>query len=142
MHNKLTFINYLENDEFFQNIMRHDDQELVRMLIETLMANGSFTLTSYMRFYNIFVWQSADKREQVDFVAKLLMKDAAEKSLADISKVIDTICRKIHLENFNKSLENFNEVMKKLMFGDDYEYSSRKEYYLTRKALVESLQAN
>lgn len=39
-------------------------------------------------------------------------------------------------------MENFNEVMKKLMFGDDYEYSSRKEYYLTRKALVESLQAN
>lgn len=56
--------------------------------------------------------------------------------------MIDTVCRKIHLENFNKSLENFNEVMKKLMFGDDYEFSSRNEYYLTRKALVESLHAN
>lgn len=74
LHERLTFVNYLENDEFFQNIMRRDDAELVRMLIETLMANGSFTLTSYMRFYNIFVWQSADKREQVDFVARLLMR--------------------------------------------------------------------
>lgn len=56
--------------------MRKDDPELVRMLIETLMTNGSFTLTSFMHFYNIFVWQSADKKEQVDFVVKLLMKDS------------------------------------------------------------------
>lgn len=28
------------------------------------------------------------------------------------------------------------------MFGDDYEYSNRKEYYLTRKALIESLHSN
>jgi len=70
---------------------------LVRMLIDTLMASGSFTLTSYMRFYNIFVWQCADKREQIDFVARLLMRDAPERPLAEISKVIDTVCRKIHL---------------------------------------------
>jgi 5-carboxymethyl-2-hydroxymuconate isomerase len=56
--------------------MRKEDSELVRMLIDTLMASGSFTLTSFMRFYNIFVWQCADKREQIDFVARLLMKDA------------------------------------------------------------------
>lgn len=78
------------------------------MLIDTLMATGTFTLTSYMRFYNIFVWQSADKKEQVDFVTRLLMKDASEKPLAEISRVIDTVCRKIRLENFNKSLDNFN----------------------------------
>ncbi len=29
--------------------------------------------------------------------------------------------------------------MKKLLFGDDYENADRKEYYLTRKALMESL---
>jgi len=39
-------------------------------------------------------------------------------------------------------LDNFNEVMKKLIFGDDYEFAERKEYYLTRKALVESMQLN
>jgi hypothetical protein len=40
------------------------------------MSNGNFTLTSYMKFYDIFVWQSADKKEQVEFVAKLLMKES------------------------------------------------------------------
>jgi 5-carboxymethyl-2-hydroxymuconate isomerase len=142
LHQKVAFVNFLENDDFFQNIMRKDDPELIRMLIETLMDNGSFTLTSFMKFYNIFVWQNADKREQVEFVVKLLMKDSSERPIAEVSKAIDAICRKIRLENFNKSLENFNEVMKKLIFGDDYEYSNRKEYYLTRKALVESLQLN
>ena len=122
--------------------MRKNDSELVRMLIETLMSNGSFTLTSFMRFYNIFVWQNADKKEQIEFVTKLLMKESMEKPITEVSKVIDSICRKIHLENFNKSLDNFNEVMKKLIYGDDYEYSDRKEYYLTRKALIESLQMN
>lgn len=39
--------------------------ELVKMLIETLMDNGHFTLTSYIKFYNIFVWQNADKKEQI-----------------------------------------------------------------------------
>lgn len=70
------------------------------------------------------------------------MKESMEKPITEVSKVIDSICRKIHLENFNKSLDNFNEVMKKLIYGDDYEYSDRKEYYLTRKALIESLQMN
>jgi hypothetical protein len=32
--------------------------------------------------------------------------------------------------------------MKKLIFGDDYEYADHKEYYLTRKALIESLERN
>ena len=55
---------------------------------------------------------------------------------------MDTICGKIKIENFNKSLDNFNEVMKRLIFGDDYEYSDRREYHMTRKALVESLDRN
>lgn len=32
--------------------------------------------------------------------------------------------------------------MKKLIFGDDYYNSDRREYYLTRKALLESLEGN
>ena len=32
--------------------------------------------------------------------------------------------------------------MKKLLFGDDYIYSDRKEYHLTRKALNDSLDKN
>jgi hypothetical protein len=35
--------------------------------------NGNFTMASYLRFYEIFVWQSADKNEQIDFVLKILM---------------------------------------------------------------------
>ena len=97
MHQKISFVNYLQNDEFFQNIMRKDDGELVRILIETLMEGGSFTLTSYMRFYNIFVWQSADRREQIEFVVKLLMREANERPICEIGSTIDLICRKIHL---------------------------------------------
>ena len=97
MHQKIPFVNYLQTDEFFQNIMRKDDGELVRILIETLMEGGSFTLTSYMRFYNIFVWQSADRREQIEFVVKLLMREASERPICEIGSTIDLICRKIHL---------------------------------------------
>ena len=32
--------------------------------------------------------------------------------------------------------------MKKLIFGDDYEHSEQREYYITRKALMESLEGN
>ena len=48
------------------------------MLIEALKVNGNFTITSYIKFYDIFVWQTADKKEQMEFVAKLLMKELKE----------------------------------------------------------------
>jgi hypothetical protein len=70
------------------------------------------------------------------------MKELKEQSIVEIAKVIDVICGKIRIEQFNKSLDNFNEVMKKLIFGDDYENAERREYYLTRKALIESLEGN
>jgi len=54
----------------------------------------------------------------------------------DIGKAVDIISSKIKIENFNKSLDNFNEVMKRLLFGDDYEYANHKEYHMTRKALM------
>lgn len=58
------FINYLEKDEFYQNIMRKNDNQLMKMLVTSLESNYKFTLTSYMKFYNIFVWQNATKEEQ------------------------------------------------------------------------------
>ena len=117
---KATFINYLENDKYYQEIIRKGDQELTMLLIESLKINDKFTINSYVTFYDIFVWQIAEKKEQIEFVAKLLMQDFKEKLIIEISKVIDMICSKINIDNFNKSLDNFNEVMKKLIFGDDY----------------------
>lgn len=123
-------------DEYYLKIMRKEDEELMRMLEGALSIEGRFTLTSYISFYNIFVWQNANLDEQITFVTRLLMGESRERPIVGIARVIDRVCSKIHIENFSKSLDNFNEVMKKLLFGDDYEYSSRKEYYLTRKALV------
>lgn len=67
------------------------------------------------------------------------MQDCKERLILEIGKTIDMICSKINIDNLNKSLDHFNEVMKKLIFGDDYENSERREYYITRKALMESL---
>ena len=117
---KATFINYLENDKYYQEIIRKGDQELTMLLIESLKINDKFTINSYVTFYDIFVWQIAEKKEQIEFVAKILMQEFKEKLIIEISKVIDMICSKINIDNFNKSLDNFNEVMKKLIFGDDY----------------------
>jgi len=65
------------------------------MLITALANNGTFTLTSYMSFYSIFVWQSAGRHEQVEFVTKLLMEDFKERPIMDIARNIDFICHKI-----------------------------------------------
>ena len=75
----------------------------------------------------------------MEFVSKLLMQDHKEKLILHIGQTIDLICSKINIDNFKKSLDNFNEVMKKLIFGDDYENAARREYCVTRKALMESL---
>lgn len=114
----------------------------MRLLIGSLEVNGRFSISSYIEFYDIFVWQIAEKKQQMAFVVKLLMREAQEKSIVEIGRVIDSICQKIHIESFNKSLSNFNEVMKKLIFGDDYEHAEQREYYITRKALMESLEGN
>lgn len=80
----------------------------MKILITSLMQNGNFTLTSLMSFYNIFVWQNANKTEQIDFVTKILIKESTERPIYEIGKTIDLICSKINLDNFSKSLKNFN----------------------------------
>ena len=72
---KLTFINYLENDEYYKEIIRRNDEDLIHLLIEALKINEKFVLTSFINFYDIFVWQIASKKIQMEFVAKLLMQD-------------------------------------------------------------------
>lgn len=67
------------------------------LLIESLKINGKFTINSYVTFYDIFVWQIAEKKEQMEFVTKLLMQELKEKLIIDISKVIDLICSKIYI---------------------------------------------
>jgi hypothetical protein len=78
------------------------------LLIDSLKLNDKFTINSYVTFYDIFVWQIAEKKEQMEFVAKILMQEFKEKLIFEISKVIDLICGKINIDNFNKSLDNFN----------------------------------
>jgi hypothetical protein len=114
----------------------------VRLLIDSLKINEKFTVQSFANFYDIFVWQTVDKKGQMQFVAQILMQNSKERSIVEIGRTIDLVCGKINIEQFNKSLESFNEVMKKLLFGDDYEHAERREYYLTRRALLESLEGN
>ena len=75
-------------------------------------------LSSYVNFYDIFVWQMASKKVHMEFVTKILMQNCKERLVTEISKVIDMICGKINLNNFKSSLDNFSEVIKKLIFGD------------------------
>ena len=112
------------------------------MLIDSLKVNDKFTIKSYCDFYDIFVWQIAGKKAQIEFVSRMMMRDSKERSIVEVGEIIDLICRKINIDQFNKSLNDFNEVVKKLIFGDDYENSDKKEYYMTRKALHESLEGN
>lgn len=105
---KATFINYLENNKYYQQIIRKQDEELVMLLIESLKINDRFTINSYMNFYDIFVWQIAQKKQQMEFVVRILMQDFKQKLIIEISKTIDLICSKINIDNLNKSLENFS----------------------------------
>ena len=59
---KATFINYLENDKYFQDIIRKYDEELVMLLIDSLKISERFTINSLVAFYDIFVLQIADKK--------------------------------------------------------------------------------
>lgn len=82
-----------------------------------LSNGGNFTFSSYIDFYNIFVWQQASKNEQIDFVCKLLMGEQNIQTFSELSSRIDYFCGKIKLMNNHESLAGFNEVMKKLIFG-------------------------
>lgn len=70
------------------------------------------------------------------------MGENNELPISTISDRIDFICGKINLEDLNHSLENFSEIMKKLLFGEEYVFALKNEYFLTRKALRDSLDRN
>ena len=78
---------------------------------------NSFVFSSYLSFYELFVWQQADKNTQIEFVLKVLMGNQTEISFKKLGQSIDFMCSKIHLAKNSDSLEGFNEVMKKLIYG-------------------------
>jgi hypothetical protein len=43
------------------------------MLLDALSVSSNFTFTSYIQFYELFIWQQASKQTQIEFVVKLLM---------------------------------------------------------------------
>ena len=73
VYNKKAFVNPLKDDEYFKKIIKSRDDELVRLLIDSLSSMNSFVFSSYLSFYELFVWQQADKNTQIEFVLKVLM---------------------------------------------------------------------
>ena len=110
-----------KEDVYFQKIIKTKDEELVKILIQSLSSLGTFTFSSYITFYDLFVWQQADKTSQIEFVLKVLMGEAPEVTYKRLSEAIDFMCSKIRLAQSSDSLDGFNEVMKKLIFGKEYE---------------------
>ena len=90
-------------------------------------------------FYELFVWQQADKNIQLEFVLKVLMGNYKEITLKNLSEIIDSLCSKIRLIKNTDSLQGFNEVMKKLLFDQNYEHCHSSEHVLTRSTLRHSL---
>ena len=60
LNNKI-FHNPLKNDKYFEKIIKKNDTDLIKILIRMLSNNGNFTFSSYLEFYNLFVWQQASK---------------------------------------------------------------------------------
>jgi len=48
------------------------------------------------------------------------MEDKNEQPITRISVKIDEICEKINLQELSHNLENFSEIMKKLLFGEEF----------------------
>jgi hypothetical protein len=67
------------------------------------------------------------------------MSSRSELEICKISDRIDRICANINLDDLNHSLDNFSEIMKKLLFGEEYVFAMKNEYFLTREALRDSL---
>ena len=55
--------------------MKITDHQLMLLLIKALSINDHFTLTSYLTFYQIFVWEESPKKDLSNFVVNLLMRD-------------------------------------------------------------------
>lgn len=82
-----------------------------------LSTSSYFNFSSFINFYEIFVWQQSTKNTQIDFVLRLLMKQAETISQAQLCETFDFFCKKIKLPGTEESLVGFNEVMKKLLLG-------------------------
>jgi len=95
--NKKCFSNPLDPDKYYKKIIRKNDDYLVELLITSLMVSGNFTFSSFIQFYELFVWQQATKKSQIEFVTKLLMGMNSEISYKNLSKSIDVMCSKINL---------------------------------------------
>jgi hypothetical protein len=39
-------------------------------------------------------------------------------------------------------VDNFSEIVKKLLFGEEFVFALKNEYFLTRRALIDSLERN
>ena len=71
--NKIKNNNPLLHDKYYHRIMRKNDQLLSNMLLDALSVSSNFTFTSYIQFYELFIWQQASEQTQIEFVVKLLM---------------------------------------------------------------------
>ena len=69
------------------------------------------------------------------------MGEQAITSFSELSQKIDYFCGKINLMN-HESLEGFNEVMKKLIFGQEYESIEEDDRYMTKDEVKMSLDMN
>lgn len=139
--NKRTFVNPLQQDKYFRKIIRQKDTELVKLLIETLSFSSNFTFSSFILFYEIFIWQQATKQTQIEFVMKLLIGINNQTTYKKLSDCIDLLCSKINLTENKESLCGFNEVMKKLIFGAEYP-KSQSEAIMSKDTLSHSLDMN
>lgn len=75
MQQQKYFFNPLDHDEYFGTIMKTFDKDLMKILIKALSEQGHFSLSSFSKFYDIFVWQSASRLDLAKFAAKILMQD-------------------------------------------------------------------
>lgn len=112
--------NPLQQDKYYQKIMRHHDPELAQYLISCLSVSGNFTFSSFITFYELFIWQQASKQTQIQFVLKLLMGTQSQVPCQKIANKIDFLCSRIRLDGATDCIDGFNEVMKKLIFGNRF----------------------
>ena len=52
-----------------------------------MKIDNKFMLSSYVNFYDIFVWQMASKKVHMEFVTKILMQNCKERLVIEISKI-------------------------------------------------------
>lgn len=63
--NKRQEQNPLQEDKYYKKIMRHNDPELTSCMMSCLSVSGNFTFSSFIAFYELFIWQQASKQTQI-----------------------------------------------------------------------------